>query len=304
MGHENIQMSRDVGSEPAGLPVFGGVDGCRGGWFAAWTVAGGEGGAAAENARGTDGPVTPEGVRWRTGLFPHFAPLVQAVLNGSPPEALRLLVDMPIGLPSGSAPRRCDVDARRLLGPGRGSSVFPAPPRAVLEAGSWEEGLSLARASSGRGISLQAWHLVPKIREVDDLLRAERCWVGRIREAHPELLFRGLAMGGARAEGEPPPDLPPKRTREGFEARLGLLEAASPGIGAVVEGALGTHPRRVLARDDILDALVAAVVARLGGEVALQAVPDLPERDEEGLPMEIVIGVRPAAPGPQDCPGG
>ena len=90
------------------------------------------------------------------------------------------------------------------------------------------------------------------------------------------------------------PDLPSKRTKAGFQARLAILEEAVPSVGAVVEEALSAHPRRVLARDDILDALVAATVAQLGGEVGLQAVPSQAERDGEGLPMEIVTG--PGAP--------
>lgn len=288
--------------------VFAGVDGCRGGWFGAWTAEGGEG------RQGRKVGNIEERGPWRIGVFPHFAPLVAAVLGDARPDALRLLVDIPIGLPSGHAPRRCDVEARRLLGPRRGASVFPAPPRAVLGAGSWEDGLARARAASGRGISLQAWHLVPKIREVDAFLRADPSWVGRIREAHPELLFRSLALGGRTADSQASsaartpartpamksgeilasPDLPSKRTKAGFQARLAILEEAVPSVGAVVEEALSAHPRRVLARDDILDALVAATVAQLGGEVGLQAVPSQAERDGEGLPMEIVTG--PGAP--------
>ncbi len=41
------------------------------------------------------------------------------------------------------------------------------------------------------------------------------------------------------------------------------------------------------ARDDILDALAAAVTARFGFN-ALKTLPEAPERDEEGLPMEMV----------------
>ena len=279
-------MDLNGGSTEAHLRVFAGVDGCRGGWFAAWTADGWAG------PEGGDGSKAVDGGRWRIGVFAHFASLMETVLGSAPPQALQLLVDIPIGLPFDDAPRRCDVEARRLLGPRRGASVFPAPPRAVLRAGSWEEGLSLARAASGRGISLQAWHLVPKIREVDAFLRADPSWMGRIREAHPELIFRWLTASGVAEEGLHSPDLPSKRTPSGFETRLALLEAASPGIGGVVEEALQAHPRRVLARDDILDALAVAVASKLGGNVGLQAVPDPPERDGEGLPMEIVIGAR------------
>ena len=42
-----------------------------------------------------------------------------------------------------------------------------------------------------------------------------------------------------------------------------------------------------IARDDILDALVAAVVAR-HGHGKLQSVPNVPQKDPKGLPMEMV----------------
>ena len=42
-------------------------------------------------------------------------------------------LDIPIGLATG-APRPCDVAARGALGPGRASSVFPAPDRRLIEA--------------------------------------------------------------------------------------------------------------------------------------------------------------------------
>ncbi len=40
-------------------------------------------------------------------------------------------IDIPIGL-TDSGPRQCDIQARRLLGARRGTSVFPAPIRPVL----------------------------------------------------------------------------------------------------------------------------------------------------------------------------
>lgn len=80
-------------------------------------------------------------------------------------------VDIPIGLPDRGS-RTCDVQARNLLGRPRGSSVFPAPIRACLE--DWDYGrlCSMHRRQDGRGLTKQAFHLLPKIRQVDDLLRA------------------------------------------------------------------------------------------------------------------------------------
>ena len=43
-------------------------------------------------------------------------------------------IDIPIGL-TDSGPRQCDIQARRLLGARRGTSVFPAPIRPALKCG-------------------------------------------------------------------------------------------------------------------------------------------------------------------------
>ena|SRR5258708_11883904 len=47
------------------------------------------------------------------------------------PKAQIIAIDIPIGLPD-RGPRTCDLDAGRLLGQDRASSVFPAPIRPAL----------------------------------------------------------------------------------------------------------------------------------------------------------------------------
>ena len=83
-------------------------------------------------------------------------------------------VDIPIGLNEGyeAGGRFCDRQARKCLR-GRASSVFPAPVRPVLAASSREEACTLSRASAphGKAISKQTFAILPKIREVDELLR-------------------------------------------------------------------------------------------------------------------------------------
>ena len=88
-----------------------------------------------------------------------------------------------------TAPRACDVQARRRLGRA-GSSVFPAPLRAVLDCADYAEACAVSRAASGKALSVQAWNLVPAIRALDDALGDA---AGRPRvEVHPELAFRAL----------------------------------------------------------------------------------------------------------------
>ena len=161
-------------------------------------------------------------------------------------------IDMPIGLPAVPGPRACDVAARRVLG-GRRSTVFPAPARCFLGR-PWEE---------VRGLSKQAFHLLPKIAEVDALV--DPSVQDRVFEVHPELAF-------ARLTGAVLVD--PKRTAAGRAARVAAL-----GLPSV--------PRlRGAAVDDVLDALAVwhSTVAIVNGQA--NAVGD-GARDERGLEMVI-----------------
>ncbi|TVP79802.1 MAG: DUF429 domain-containing protein [Gemmatimonadales bacterium] len=197
------------------------------------------------------------------------------------PELELVAIDIPIGLPPcGTEGRTCDRLARRRLGPGRGSSVFPAPSRPALRARDHREASRLNRGCLGRGLSIQAWNLVPKIREVDRFLRSRPAMAARVLEVHPELAFHGLAGGRSMTHG--------KRTPEGREERLRVLEGVFPGVRDFLEEARERWPRSALAPDDLLDAAVCAVTARYPPET-LVSLPDSPERDDEDLPMRIVM---------------
>lgn len=228
-----------------------GVDGCRGGWFY----------------------FRLEGDGAESGVVQRLEEVVERAGPDAP-----ILVDIPIGqLESGGPGRACDLEARRLLGRTRGSSVFPVPSRQATWAGSWEEALRANRAALGRGLSRQAWGIVPKIREADELLGRRPALVGRLRECHPEVAFAGL-------RGGPVPES--KKSPEGFRARVGLLAGYLPLAGEWVEEALGAHPRSRVARDDVPDALVAALLARRSLEC--DTLPSVPPLDPRGIPMEIV----------------
>jgi predicted RNase H-like nuclease len=180
-----------------------------------------------------------------------------------------IAVDMPIGLPD-AGPRACDVEVRRHLG-ARRSSVFPAPIRPVLAASTYEQALAIGRARDGRGISKQSFHLLPKIREIDDLITpgAQRTVV----ESHPELCF--AAMTGA-------PCRHPKRTAAGrAERRLALLAVFPDADAQWADRHVGAKS------DDVLDAYATAWTARrLAAGTAERVGLD---RDARGLRMEIVF---------------
>ncbi len=232
-------------------PVAG-VDGCRSGWlYAAWLP-------------GADDILV--------GIEVTFAALLKRL-----PSATQWAVDMPIGLPE-KGPRACDQAARAYLGHPRGTSIFPAPVRASLAATSFEEAQRLHReADEGRSLTLQAFHLLPKIRELDTALRSNPSLQARCVETHPELCFAGLT-------GEPIHQA--KRSAEGRAVRAAALERMFPGaLDSAREQLTG---QTGYARDDLLDALAAlwsaGRVAR--GEAMRFPAHDTP-RDEEGLAMVI-----------------
>jgi predicted RNase H-like nuclease len=234
--------------------TFIGIDGCRAGWFCVVLDARGNGSCR----------VLPDG----------------RAVGELAVRADSVLIDIPIGLPdSGSDGRLCDREARQLLGGGRAASVFSAPARRTLAATGYAHALELNRQATGRGLSKQAWNIVPKIREIDTLLRHNHALQSVLRECHPELCFRAL-------NGEQGMQYS-KKTPEGQQERLRVLAHYFPQYRAFFELACAGFPRRLVARDDIIDAMVCAVTAWHGyGDY--WTVPANPPRDGQGLPMEMV----------------
>jgi predicted RNase H-like nuclease len=205
-----------------------GVDGARGGWV---------------------------GVRWDgRSLACAFAPALDALVADVWPVAV-VAVDMPIKLEV-SATRACEDLARPLLG-ARRSSLFQSPSLGALDftdddypgANAW------SKASTGRGISKQAWFLVPKIREVRAL--AETCAVP-VRECMPELSFRAM-------HGEPLHH--PKTTWSGHALRVRLLREHG------IELPDDPGPAGRVAPDDLVDAAAVTWSAMRIAEGTAESVP-------------------------------
>lgn len=198
--------------------AFLGVDGARGGWV---------------------------GVRLDGGaLSCHFDVTLAGLVGGAAPLSL-VAVDMPIALVADGT-RAAEDEVRRLLGPRR-SSLFQSPCLGALDfadddypgANAW------SKATVGRGLSKQAWFLVPKIREVRALEATSEI---PVREAMPELSF------AAMQDGVPLPH--PKTTWAGQARRRRLL--AERGIELPDDAG----PAGRVAPDDLLDAAAVAWTAR------------------------------------------
>lgn len=187
-----------------------------------------------------------------------------------------LAVDMPIGLADDRV-RGCDSAARKRL-PGRASCVFNAPVRGILDSPTRELASDLSRRLTGKGISSQSFGFMRHVREMDEGLRdadpavRERTW-----EIHPEVSFAELSDNATLRH--------PKRTEEGAALRQAALETwLDP---AQIRSALQSLPRKLAARDDILDAIVAAWSgARILRGEHDTVTGDVP-RDSTGLRMTI-----------------
>ena len=233
------------------MPWVAGMDGCRAGWVVVLVQQ------------------TPDMQEHDIRLCPRFV----EVLSLSPRPAV-MAVDIPIGLldEHQAGGRECDQQARRLLGR-RACTVFSPPSRPLLTATQYEQVRS-------HGVSIQAFGILPKIREVDRLMTPEL--QTSVYEAHPELAFRSLT-------GAPMPHN--KKTPAGREERLkAFLQVQGDsfhGIRQHIENILKHYTHAQVVPDDVLDAYVLAWTAlRIANRRASRLPPD-PPVDQKGLRMEI-----------------
>ena len=227
-----------------------GVDGCKGGWL------------AVVDSRG----------ELASCVYPNWAALMAEVGRSAV-----IAVDIPIGLPSRGS-RACDLEARQFLGRPRGSSVFPAPVlTCCLRHGSYVQLCALHQRVDERSLSRQAFHILPKIRDVDAYLLEHPRDRARVREIHPEVSFAVWNDSRAMTHRKSKP--------EGRTERERLIDAAWPRARARLWCELrGSHCRR----DDLNDAFAALWTARrIAAGTAVQ-MPAIVEKDPRGLRMCIV----------------
>jgi predicted RNase H-like nuclease len=155
------------------------------------------------------------------------------------------------------------------------------PSRAAIYAIDYGEACRIAQATSDppRKVSKQLFNIAPKIREVDEALRADPGAAERVFEVHPELAF--WRLNGERALTEPK-KVKSRPYEPGLALRRGLLIAAGLPSEAVNE-----VPPKGAAADDLLDALACTAIARRLHSGLAQPFPNPPPRDEFGLPMAI-----------------
>ncbi len=181
---------------------------------------------------------------------------------------------------------------RPLLGQ-RQSSVFSIPSRAAVYAETapfttveaWYAAhrraseVAMRTSDPPRGVSIQAFGIFPKIREIDALLRERPSLRERVFESHPEVAFMRLN------DGQPmrlPKKIKGMVNPAGMEERKALLcrhgyDRGFPGPAAA--GGAKT--------DDFLDAACMMLVAGRITRGEAVSFPDPPGRDAYGIPVAI-----------------
>ena len=251
--------------QPISQCEFVGADGCHCGWFSVGFKSNGE---------------------YELRAFCSFEDLLACYQ-----AANLILVDIPIGLPEGPGGRDCDREARRRLCYPRAASVFPTPTRQTVQKvpplpkeHDFPAAVCAEIASSGEWLDLPTFWIARKIAEVDNALRARGTGKQpRVREVHPELCFWALH------EKNPMEHNKNAREQKGVEERIKVLKSVEPRARNIYDAGCSKFFRKCVDRDDIVDALVAAVTARKGWPNDFQTLPVNPPVDERELPMEMVF---------------
>ena len=225
-----------------------GADGCRGGWIA----------------------VRSGGPRPTAFIASSFGEL----LRGIPTPAI-LAIDIPIGLPEKES-RNCDLSARHHLGQPRGTSVFPAPVRAALSGRTYEEACRHHEAADGRRMTRQAFGILSKVREVDDVMSQDPALQEVVYEVHPELSFAVWNGGQPMAHR--------KSKLAGRAEREALIEQHWPGLRDSLRSQL---VGRAYKPDDLNDALAGLWTAERIHRGTARRFPEDPDRDRLGLVMQM-----------------
>jgi predicted RNase H-like nuclease len=224
--------------------LVAGVIPCRGGWLVA-------------SAKLAGVTIAPEDPRILEGFT--------AVLDDKPSFTV-IALHAPVGFLEKAEPggRRCDREARALLGPRRGAAVRSAP--------SWEAFAAQASGQTG-GLDAVTAKLLPRYGEVAAEMAGYR--QRTIFEAHPELSFYQL--------NDDRPLRYSKRFATGRQERRELLLSRISGIDRILDaeirGATAAH---------LLDAAACLWTARRTIARAATRMPADAEWDSQGLRMEFV----------------
>ena len=230
--------------------LYIGVDGCRGGWAAA---------------------VLDHG-ELRLKVYKSIAAIVKEY-----PLFDAFLVDMAIGLRSSRDQKRPDAAARKELGI-KASSVFPIPSRDAVYAEGEEDQKRANLRTLGKSLSKQSLAIIPKIRELDEFLKDNPEYRGKILESHPEVDFARLngSVVLSKKKEEPGPTERIHILSEYLDKRdLSNMYDKAKELGC--------------GQDDLIDAICLAVTGALHAHGQSESLQEQMEPDEKGLSMQLTV---------------
>ena len=229
--------------------VYLGIDGCRYGWICA--------------------QLKNEAISLT--LFGHINEVKKV-------DSQRIFIDIPIGLSDQFNTRTIDFELRKLLSKKRKSSVFTPPIREALEAPTYQLGNQINKSISGKGISIQAWNIGHKIKEVNQFLSQNRFYQKKMSESHPELCFELLNNGPLNHS---------KKTLSGMEERIKIINKYI-NISFQEIRDFGKECKSDKAKlDDIIDAIVLSLSAMRWEMSGKRQITQEKEKDTFKLPFNI-----------------
>ena len=201
-----------------------------------------------------------------------------AEINNYYRSADAVLIDIPVGLPENAEENagRPDREARDYLPAGRKPSIFPVPCRQAINMENYAEASNENERVLGKKLTSQSHAFSKMIRQVDEFLAENKCWQNCLVESHPEVAFQ-LLNGGKGLNHS-------KHTEEGVQERITILQQY--GVDPIFLFTEFT-PKQY---EDVLDALILAVSAKLGCKNGFQTIPANPSCDSRGLKMQMAFG--------------
>ena len=189
-----------------------------------------------------------------------------------------MFIDIPIGLGDKKVKRTIDVELRKLLSKSRKSSVFTPPIMEVLDVENYKIGNEISKKISGKGISIQSWNISKKIKEVNDFLLTKNSHQCNLFESHPELCFESINKK---------PLIYSKKTDNGIIERLEILNQHISLTHKKVADFYGKFKSNMLKKDDIVDAAVLALSAKLWSKNGKCQIMQEISHDSNGIPFQI-----------------
>ena len=161
--------------------------------------------------------------------------------------------------------------------PKKKKQCFYTPIREALEAPTYQLGNQINKSISGKGISIQAWNIGHKIKEVNQFLSQNRFYQKKMSESHPELCFELLNNG----------PLNHSKTLSGMEERIKIINKYI-NISFQEIRDFGKECKSDKAKlDDIIDAIVLSLSAMRWEMSGKRQITQEKEKDTFKLPFNI-----------------